>query len=227
MCLGQGSQRWGRWGEGMRAWREKTVIPASMVLCVDSRERGYQEKLEEWFVYEFLERPWEKKAAALWNWEEWERVREEFTPSLKWPSYRWHNLTSRPAELPPNIWKEQQQLWEIPSLSFGGPWGLGVIVGTAFPRLYPGFPPKGCRDFEKRTRGPAGAKASQGNACHSMTMTPTSREHPAIYKALCWCYIFSAEGIIPILYIRKQRLREAKGPIQGLSWWCHDDSWSF
>lgn len=51
----------------MRAWREKTVIPASMVLCVDSRERGYQEKLEEWFVYKFLERPWEKKAAALWN----------------------------------------------------------------------------------------------------------------------------------------------------------------
>lgn len=51
----------------MRAWREKTVTPASMVLCVDPRERGYKEKLEEWFVYEFLESPWEKKAAVLWN----------------------------------------------------------------------------------------------------------------------------------------------------------------
>lgn len=53
--------------EGMRAWREKTVIPASMDLCVDPRDRGYKKKLEEWFVYEFLERPWEKKAAVLWN----------------------------------------------------------------------------------------------------------------------------------------------------------------
>lgn len=131
MCLGQGSQRWGRGGKGMRAWREKTVIPASMVLCVDSWERGYKEELEEWFVCEFLERPQEKKAAALWNWEEWERVREEISSSLKWPSYRWCNLTSRPAELPSNIWKEQQQLWGIPSLGFGGHMGAGSHCGDS------------------------------------------------------------------------------------------------
>lgn len=89
--------------EGMRAWREKT----SMILCMDSREMGYEEKLEEWFVHMFLETPWERNAVVLWNREEWERVREEITPSLKWPSYSWHSLTSKPAEHPPNIWKER------------------------------------------------------------------------------------------------------------------------